>query len=211
MPELRLTPPAARYYSRLFKEDDGFYTVLDAIRRLPLFAGRLEADGELLAFIEFLSGIFHIKWDNDVFDANHLRLIDILFGLQEAVDQNGDAEAKGIAERLVTRFQERFSLNEERLGHRVFSAEKALIARHQARIPEKDHLKNEVTFFLRASPAALVTLPEAFLDRTAPEWPPSRRAGFIIDPLDYAVRQADPVARRAALQAALNPSAGYSR
>lgn len=202
MPQIKLGARKKQYYAKLFAQDKNYYTVVDSLKQLPMFEGRFADDGEVLAFVDFLSNIFHICWQSDVFDTNHMRLMDILFGFQHAIEFGRDKEAAQIIETLLSRFAAIYTDRDEAIERRVFIACKDLIERHQHEIPQKETLNNETAFFTRLSreytltwPAEILASPSA---KTLPDWPLGERQGITVKPLtneamrfDRANRQKD--------------------
>lgn len=200
MAEIKLSKQEERYYSKLFQEDKNYYTVVDSIRQLPMFADRFREDEEILAFIEFISNIFHICWQADVFDNNHLRLMDILFGFQYAIEFQHDREAEEIVEKLIRRFYEIYDEGEKRIHRRVFTACKDIVSRHSRSIPAKEKLKQDAEFFLTCSREYVLQYPDAVSRGELPKWSVRDRSGLTKRPLDNAVIRIQTNKRRKVLE-----------
>ena len=203
MPKIKLTPRQRLYYRRLFQEDRSYYTVVDQLNQLPMFQGEFASTVEVLGFIQFLSGIFHIVWDSDVYDNNHRRLMNILIGLQYAIEFEKDAEAEETAALLVSRFRKIFSKANEKTESRVMAAHKKLIARHQDEIPDRDRIREETGFFLRMSIPYALQYTDEILQGRLPDWPVRERKGISLDPLTYESVYMDGEERRIALRSRL--------
>lgn len=185
MAKIKLTPEETRYYRKLFSEDRNYYTVVDTVRQLPMFKGRFRESAEILAFIEFISNLFHIVWRGDVFDRNHLRLMDILLGIQYAIEFEGDQEATEVIERIVSRFRAVYERGKEQIRQRVFAACKDIISRYQHHIPHKDQINRDGGFFLRVSRPYALRFCTQIVAGELPEWKVSDRKGISLDPLSY--------------------------
>ncbi len=194
----RLTPEETNYYRFLFLLDKENFTILDVLDELSAFRDRFKNAGEKLAFVEFLSNIFHIRWEHDVFARNHQRLIDILFGIQHAIDQ-GDVEAKQVVDDLYQRFYQIVREKGEQIRQRVFAATKKLMAAHRERIPNKDRIHHEVVDWLKLSQEYVVNSLDSIIRDRYPEWIVSQRIGISLDNLTYEALNYDPEKRETLL------------
>jgi len=195
MPKIKLTPRQRLYYRRLFSEDKNYYTVVDQIGQLPMLRGLFTSPEEILGFIEFMTGIFHIVWESDVYDANHRRLMNILVGIQYAIEFKKDAEAEETISLLISRFQEIFKDAHERTEERVMAAHEKLVARHQDDIPDRDRIMGETAFFLRLSVPYALQYSRALVEGELPQWSVRDREGISLDPLTYEAVYMDSVQR----------------
>ena len=185
MPKIKLTPRQRQYYRRLFVEDKNYYTVVDQLDQLPMLKGQFTTAEEILGFIEFLTGVFHIVWESDVFDANHRRLMNILIGIQYAIEFQNDTDAQETINLLITRFKKIFEESNLRTEERVIAAHKKLIARHQDQIEDRDRIMHETAFFLRLSVPYVCQYGSEINDGKLPDWSVRDRKGISLDPLTY--------------------------
>lgn len=203
MVKTRLTERERQYYDRLMNEDNGFYTVVDTVRQLPMFEGRFSDEDRALAFIEFLSNIFHICWQADVYRTNHLRLIDILFGMQYAIEFNRDKEAEADVALIIERFEQIYEPASERIPPRVFAAGRDLIDGYEENIPGRRQIREQVERIIKLHPLYAVLYLEQLQTAGSdalPEWSLADRNGIYLNPRTAEPAGMDPVKRRKALR-----------
>ncbi len=183
MSKVRLKPREVRYYEKLFAEDKDWYTVVDQLKQLPSFAATFAdaKEQELLAFIEFLSTIFKISWRSDVYKKNHLRLMDILIGLEYAVEFKKDSEATEVISKLISRFKELYPGVTHKINRRVLEASRNTIKRFSDHIPEKGNLADQVNFFQKIDPLYGTLFREQVIAGELPDWKMIDRKGVTID------------------------------
>lgn len=185
MVETRLTADEQKYYQKLFSEDDDFYTVVDTVKQLPMFSGKFHDERKALAFIEFLSNIFHICWQADVYRTNHLRLIDILFGMQYAIEFDNDREAQDDIQAIISKFEEIYQPASQRIPARVFAAGRELIDHYEDNIKQRHSLQKKLDKIIRLHPLYVILYAEQIEtadDKSLPEWNLVDRKGVYLNP-----------------------------
>jgi len=200
---IKLTKKEEEEYARLIEDDRNCFTVLDLLDQLDNFKGRLKTLDEKIAFIEFLSNIFHIKWEHDVYKRNHLRLFDLLVTMQYYTEKKKDQETKEIIENLFTRFEEIINKNQYEKPHAIL-ADTKMLNFFKEHIPVLRKTEEFNKILIRYSEINIIENYDENFHKSQGEWPVGKRNHIILDDITLEPLRYDTASRKEYLKEWLN-------
>ncbi len=189
MPKIKLTEKETSEYRKLFIEDRDYFTIVDFLKQDKNFSF-LKNYSMYVVFIEFLSNIFEIKWDKDVFENNHNRLLDIMMGIIYSKDVEKNQQAEDIFNEIKQNFLKLYSSipDEKRyfLPHTSFLDEKI------KNLPDFSQISEYMQILKQISLQYIAQYKNSIIKNIFPEWNLGNRNGIFIDETNYEPLKIEP-------------------